>query len=189
MRNVQLLDDLDEVETEPAPRRRGFRFPFRLFGLALVLALVGGGLFFLRGPVSEDSPAADNRALTDTDATTKAIGDVSNALTRVFTYGPDDTATAERAATESLTGHAAADYQRLFGQVKQQVVAQRLTLKTHVVRAGLISLNGGRAQLLVFLDQVATRASKALGTPAAAQLSVTAELKDGLWRITEIKAR
>lgn len=187
MRNAQLLDDLDAEEAAPAPRRRGF--PFKLLASALVLALAGGGLFFVRGPVSEDSPAADNRALTDTDATTKAIGDVSNALTRVFTYGPEDTATAERAASESLTGHAATDYQRLFGQVKQQAVAQRLTLKTHVVRAGLISLTGGHAQLLVFLDQVATRAGKPSGTPAAAQLSVTAELKDGLWRITEIKAR
>jgi Mce-associated membrane protein len=187
MRNAQLLEDLDGVDLEPAPRRRGL--PFGRLALALVIALVGAGLLFVRGPVSEDSPAADNHALTDTDATTKAIGDVSNALTRVFTYSSDDTATAERAATESLTGRAAADYQRLFGQVKQQAVAQRLALKTHVVRAGLIRLTGDRAQLLVFLDQVATRAGKPSGTPAAAQLSVTAELKDGLWRITEIQAR
>jgi Mce-associated membrane protein len=187
MRNTQLLEDLDAMDVEPAPPRR--RSSFRLLALALVVALAGVGLLFLRGTVSEDSPAADNRALTDTDAGTKAVGDVSNALTRVFTYGPDDTVTAERAAAESLTGRAAADYRRLFGQVKQQAVAQRLALKTHVVRAGLISLTGGRAQLLVFLDQVATRAGKPTGSPAAAQLSVTAELKDGLWRITELKAR
>jgi Mce-associated membrane protein len=42
--------------------------------------------------------------------------------------------------------------------------------------------------LLVFLDQTAQRAGAA-ATTAAAQLSVTAEPKNGHWRITVLKAR
>jgi Mce-associated membrane protein len=68
------------------------------------------------------------------------------------------------------------------------VVEQKLTLTTHVVRAGVTSLKGDTAQLLVFLDQVTEREGKK-PTSAAAQLSVTAERRDGNWLITELKAR
>ncbi|MFG2003283.1 hypothetical protein ACGFNU_29390 [Spirillospora sp. NPDC048911] len=153
---------------------------------AVVMVLAAAVLLCLRGPGGEESP---NRALTDADATTKAIGDVSNALTRIFTYSSEDTATAERAATESLSGRAAGEYRRLFVQVKRQAPVDRLALKTRVVRAGLVSLTTDKAQLLVFLDQVTTRNGRPSGTTAAAQLSVTAELRDGLWRITELRSR
>lgn len=174
----------DPSAEELASARRAF--PWIRFAVAAGIAGVAVVLFFLRGSGGEESP---NRALTDADATTKAIGDVSNALTRVFTYNYQDTATAEGAAAESLSGRAATEYHRLFAQVKQQAPAGRVALKTRVVRAGLVGLTGDKAQLLVFLDQVTTRNGKPTGTTAAAQLSVTAELKDGLWRITELKSR
>ena len=57
-----------------------------------------------------------------------------------------------------------------------------------MVRAGVVSLTGDRARLLVFLDQTAQRAGAA-ATTAAAQLSVTAHLVGGHWRISDLKAR
>ncbi|GAA2583252.1 hypothetical protein SMC26_22485 [Actinomadura fulvescens] len=174
----------DPLAEELAPARPAF--PWVRFAVAAVVAVVAVVLLFLRGSGGEESP---NRALTDADATTKAVGDVSNTLTRVFTYSAQDTATAERAAAESLSGRAATEYRRLFAEVKRQAPADGLALKTRVVRAGLVSLTGDKAQLLVFLDQVTTRSGKPAGTTAAAQLSVTAELKDGLWRITDLKSR
>ncbi|MFC4910229.1 hypothetical protein [Actinomadura gamaensis] len=179
---VEIDEENDEAAEDPAPRRRR---PYRTLAVALVLVLAGCGLLAARGSVGGGHASA-NRALLDTDATTKAIGDVSDALTRVFTYGPDDTATAERAAAETLTGRAAADYRRLFSVVKQQAPEQRLALRTRVVRAGLAGLTGRTAHLVVFLDQTATRAGQPAGTPAPAQLAVTAELRDGQWRISAL---
>jgi Mce-associated membrane protein len=49
-------------------------------------------------------------------------------------------------------------------------------------------LDGSSAQLLVFLDQVSRREGGAPAT-APAQLSVTAELDDGRWRIVDITSR
>ena len=57
-----------------------------------------------------------------------------------------------------------------------------------MVRAGVVELTADRAQLLVFLDQTAQREGQA-ATTAAAQLSVTAQLRGGHWRITDLKAR
>lgn len=153
--------------------------------IAVVITLLGGALFTLH-PKAERS---GNQALADTDATTKVIGDVTSTLTKIFAYTPGTTATAEQAAADSLTGKAATDYRRLFAQVKLQAPAQRLALTTRVVRAGVTTLSGDTAHLLVFLDQTSTRNGKPSGSIAAAQLSVTAQLKDGLWRITDLKSR
>ncbi|HEX2312416.1 MAG TPA: hypothetical protein VHJ17_01695 [Thermomonospora sp.] len=181
-----------ETDAEEAPARGRSRraprrgsWPFQV-GLAAVLAATGAGLLVLADDGGE--AASDNRALVDTEATTRVVGDVSNAVTRVFSYTSDGTAQAERAAAETLSGQAAADYRRLIGKVRAQAPQQRLTLTTRVVRAGVSSLTGDTARLLVFLDQTATRAGRPNGTPAAAQLTVTARLIDGRWRITELKS-
>ncbi|NEE58032.1 hypothetical protein G3M55_77490, partial [Streptomyces sp. SID8455] len=84
-----------------------------------------------------------------------------------------------------LAGKALQQYAALFGQVEKQAADQKLTLTTHVVRAGVTRLTGSSAHLLVFLDQVYERRGRP-ATTASAQLSVTAELRDGQWRIVEI---
>ncbi|MFJ3103946.1 hypothetical protein [Streptomyces sp. NPDC086835] len=156
---------------------------------ALVLALlIGGTLFLLKAGQLTGDPAADNRALTDTAATARVTGDVSNALTSVFSYTPGDTGATREAARHLLAGKAARQYAELFGQVEKRAAEQKLTLTTHVVRAGVTRLNGSSAQLLVFLDQVSQRQGGAPST-APAQLSVTAELGDGHWRIVDITSR
>jgi Mce-associated membrane protein len=58
-----------------------------------------------------------------------------------------------------------------------------------VVQAGVTRLSGDTAQLLVFLDQLIVRKDTPAGTSAAAQLSVTARLDSGHWRIIDIHAR
>jgi Mce-associated membrane protein len=115
-------------------------------------------------------------------------GDVSNALGTIFAYTPVDTASTARAADDLLDGAAADQYRLLFGQIRQRVAGQHLTLTTRVVRAGVVSLTADRARLLVFLDQTAQRAGAA-PTTAAAQLSVSARLDGDHWRITDLKAR
>ncbi|CAG7630927.1 hypothetical protein [Actinacidiphila bryophytorum] len=155
-------------------------------GIALLL-LAGGGLGYAAQQL-KDPGAARNHALTDTEATSRLTGDVSDALSRIFAYTPDDTQTTAQAARDLLEGAAAQQYQTLFTQIRQQVADQRLTLSTRVVRAGVVSLTGDRARLLVFLDQTAQRAGDT-ATTAAAQLSVSAHLVGGHWRISDLKAR
>ncbi|RAY11072.1 hypothetical protein DPM19_32495 [Actinomadura craniellae] len=155
--------------------------------LAAVIALAAVVLLVQAGQQRETSPAV-NRALLDDAATTRVTDSVGDALTRIFSYSPTDTAATERAAAEVLSGRAAEQYRRLFGQVKQQAPAQRLTLTTRVVRTGVTDLSADTAQLLVFLDQVSTRNGRPNGTVAAAQLSVTAKLMDGRWKITDLRS-
>lgn len=184
------LDAVEPDAVEPdgtdEPGRRP-RWP-RILGATLALALlVTGGLLFAEGRELRDTPATTNLALTDAEATTRVTGDVSNALGRIFSYGPDATGLTKEAAQEVLAGKALQQYAALFGQVEKQAADQKLTLTTHVVRAGVTRLTGTGAHLLVFLDQVYERRGRP-ATTASAQLSVTAELRDERWRIVEISS-
>lgn len=156
--------------------------------LVLTALLATGGGLLAAADRAEHAPAARNRALADAEATRRVVGDISNALTAVFSYTPDDLPATGQRAREVLRGRAAKDYQALYTRLERQVRRQKLTLTTQVVRAAVRELSGERAELLVFLDQHAQRASADV-TTAAAQLSVTARLYAGRWTITEIKAR
>ncbi|MET9428371.1 MULTISPECIES: hypothetical protein [unclassified Streptomyces] len=171
----------DEVQVRSLRYRRAAAL------LTTLLLLVGGWLLW-RTEELADSPALDNRALADTRATERVVGEVGGALGRVFSYAPQDTAATRQAARQLLAGKAARQYETLFTEVEQRAARQKLTLTTHVVRAGVTRLTGRDAHLLVFLDQVAQRAGKP-ATTVAAQLSVTAELRGGHWRIVDITAR
>ncbi|MFF4182634.1 hypothetical protein ACFYZ9_05550 [Streptomyces sp. NPDC001691] len=174
----------DAPEAAPPSRR-----PRRavLLACVLVLLLAGAGLLYQARQLTT-TEAARNHALSDSAATTRVIGDVSNTLGKVFSYEPQDTRATEDAARELLGGRAAGQYAALFGALKQRVAEQKLSLTTHVVRAGVTRLTGDRAELLVFLDQRARRDTQP-ATSAAAQLAVTAQLTDGHWQITDIRAR
>ncbi|WP_441248882.1 hypothetical protein [Kitasatospora sp. McL0602] len=186
---MSTLEDLaapPEAAADLVERRRSPARVVAVAALVPALVLAGSGLLYLGAHAG--GPAAANRALTDAQTTTEVVGDVGNALGKVFSYTPADTGATARAAGELLDGPAAAQYRTLFGQVQQQVVAQRLTLTSRVVRAGVVRLTADQAQLLVFLDQTSQREGKA-ATSAAAQLSVTARRQGGHWRIVELKAR
>jgi Mce-associated membrane protein len=163
------------------------RFRLFLYVAAVVLVLAGAVLQVL-GWRARHTGGTD-RALVDAETTSVVVGDVSNGLSKIFSYAPDSTATTEQAATEVLGGRAASQYRTLFAQVKQRAAAENLTVTTHVVRAGVTRLSGNTAQLLVFLDQDIVRADQPNGTAVAAQLSVTARLDAGHWRIIDIHAR
>ncbi|MEU8701952.1 hypothetical protein AB0C61_30670 [Streptomyces sp. NPDC048680] len=157
-------------------------------GVLVVALLAAGGGLFVMGRQLRDTPATSNLALTDSEATTRVAGDVTNALGKVFSYSPSATAVTKESAKQLLAGKALQQYAALFGQVEKQAADQKLTLTTHVVRAGVTRLSHDSAHLLVFLDQVYERQGKTAST-AAAQLSVTARLRDGRWTIIEITSR
>ncbi len=161
------------------------RWP-RVLGALLAVALIAtGGVLYAEGHQLRDTPATANLALADAEATTRVTGDMSSALSKVFSYAPGATATTRAAAKEVLAGKALQQYAALFGQVERQSADQKLTLTTEVVRAGVTRLSDDSAHLLVFLDQVYERRGRT-PTTASAQLTVTAELRDGRWWIVEI---
>ncbi|MFF6794001.1 hypothetical protein ACFY9C_33610 [Streptomyces filamentosus] len=155
--------------------------------LVTALLLAGGG-FFYGAHQLRSTPSARNHALTDTAATTRVGGDVGEGLARIFSYTPTGPDAAERAAGTVLGGRAARQYADLFAQVRASLVEQRITLSTQAVRTGVIELDGDRAVLLVFLDQVSRR-GKGAATSVAAQLTVTAQFQGDRWLIVDIKAR
>ncbi|HEX3647852.1 MAG TPA: hypothetical protein VHV49_05455 [Pseudonocardiaceae bacterium] len=180
-------DRLDEDAPRPAakPAVRRFQGPLVLLLAGVLLAALGG--WFLSQSLADAS--SGNHALVDKAATNRLIGDVSDGLSRIFSYSYTDTEATQQAADAVLTGKAAGQYRTLFGQVRQNAVTQKLKLTTRVVSAGVTSLDGSHAQLLVFLDQTSTRADTGQTSAAAAQLSISAQLFRGHWLITDIHAR
>ncbi|MER5359267.1 hypothetical protein [Streptomyces sp. NPDC002785] len=187
---VGRVEDLDAAADEDRPDapESARRWPRIVAAVLVVALLAAGGGFFAKGRQLRDTPATSNRALTDSEATTRVAGDVSNALGKVFSYSPQATGVTKEAAKQLLAGKALQQYAALFGQVEKQAADQKLTLTTHVVRAGVTRLADNSAHLLVFLDQVYEREGKP-ATTAAAQLSVTAQLRDGHWTVVEITSR
>ncbi|MFB7938933.1 hypothetical protein [Streptomyces sp. NPDC056049] len=178
-----------DPESEPTrPPRPAARLRKAVVPVAVTALLLAGGAFFHGAHQLRSTPSARNQALTDTAATHRVGGDVSEGLARIFSYTPTSSDAAERSAGTFLAGRAARQYSDLFAQVRKSLVQQRITLSTQAVRTGVIELHGDTARLLVFLDQVSRR-DKGPATSAAAQLTVTARFQDDRWQITDIKAR
>ncbi|MET9616307.1 hypothetical protein [Kitasatospora indigofera] len=175
-----------EEPAAAAPRRPRLRRV--LLPLLLVLLLAAGAGFLRLGVQLRGSADTADLALTDPAAAARVTGDIGTALGKVFSYRPADTEATARAAQELLDATAAEQYGALMAELRQRVTEQKLTLTTRVVRTGVVHLSADRAQLLVFLDQVSQREGRA-ATVAPAQLSVSARLDGGHWRITDLKAR
>jgi Mce-associated membrane protein len=153
--------------------------------LVLAAALVVAGTLLLVNP--RDKGAPDNTAVIDRTRSTQVIGQVSTALNAVLSYSYTDPQTNADAATKWLTGDAVGQYKVLFAELQKRAPGQKLSFVAKVVTAGVTSLEGDTAQLLVFLDQKSTRASDGASSVAAAQVLISAQDQGGTWRITELK--
>ncbi|EME58480.1 hypothetical protein [Amycolatopsis decaplanina] len=174
-------------ETSEQPSRRP---KLSLILLVTAAVLVAAGVWFtLEARAISATPSAANTALTDVGATAEVNSAVTVALNKVFSYSYDRTDVTEKAAASVLRGKALESYNQLFAQVREKAPAQKLVLTTRVSSSAVQELVGGKARLLVFLDQAATRADNNSSTTAAAQLSVTAEREGDNWVITDLAPR
>ncbi|MFI6340459.1 hypothetical protein [Streptomyces sp. NPDC050535] len=183
-------DEDDASEAAAVPGRTGLaagRRRIGLLALAVVLLVAGAG-FLYEAHRARSTPSAENRALTDIEATNRVAGDVDNALARIFSYTPKGTDATAKSARSVLTGRAARQYGELFDRVRSDLAGQKVALTTVAVRTGVIELHGGTAKLLVFVDQTSRRGD-AKESYAAAQLSVTARFENDRWRIADIQTR
>ncbi|MEO9238124.1 MAG: hypothetical protein ABI418_08540 [Jatrophihabitantaceae bacterium] len=187
----QLAEDepsTDEPSTdEPSTDGRGgLLVPVALILVAVVF--IGLGIAFeIRAHSIRSQGSASNHALADTAATSEVIGQVSTALNKVLSYQYANPSATQQAAAQLLTGDAAGQYRTLFTALQQKAPGEKLTLQAKVVTAGVTSLHGNTAQLLVFLDQSSTRASDKQSSTSAAQLDITAVKQAGSWKISELR--
>ncbi|MFJ4711965.1 hypothetical protein [Streptomyces sp. NPDC088785] len=177
-----------ESETKRGRVRAGARLQLIAMAVAAVLLVATGATLFTLAHHLRTEPATRNHALTDADATNRVNGEVSSALAKIFSYSPDGIEATRRTAAQVLSGKAAAQYAQLFTQVQKNAPSQKVTLTTDAVRVGTADLHGDTAHLLVFLDQ-STRRGDRKAVTSAAQLSVTARLRNDVWQIVDIKAR
>ena len=154
-----------------------------LFAVSLVLAVVGVVLLVL-APSGSSTPS--NRAVVDRTATAQVIGQVDTALEHVLSYKYSDPTATSSAAQQLLIGAALKQYDLLFAALQKKASGQQLTLTATVVDAGVTSLQGDRAELLVFLDQSSSRASDGKSSASAAQLQISAQLLHGTWKISNL---
>ncbi|MGW1771183.1 hypothetical protein [Streptomyces sp. NPDC002104] len=168
--------------------RFGERWRAATFAVAVTVLLLGGSAFFYGAHQVRSAPSARNHALTDTAATERVNGEVSDGLARIFSYTPTGADATARSARTVLGGKAARQYDDLFAELRAKLETQKITLNTQAVRTGTIALEGDTARLLVLLDQTSQR-DGGTATSAAAQLTVTARFHDNRWQIVDIKAR
>ncbi|MFI5564106.1 hypothetical protein ACIA2T_32865 [Amycolatopsis japonica] len=179
-----------EETTEAAAGKPSRRPDLSLILLVAAAVLVAAGAWFtLEARSVSAAPSAANTALTDVGATAEVNSAVTVALDKIFSYSYDRTDVTEKAAAAVLRGKALESYNRLFAQVREKAPAQKLVLTTRVSSSAVQELGGGKARLLVFLDQAAVRADNNSSTAAAAQLSITAEREGDNWVITDLIPR
>jgi Mce-associated membrane protein len=155
-----------------------------LITTALVLVVLAA--WFASAAYRTREVASQSTAYVDLAATQDVTNQVSDTITKAFSYDYTRSVETESVARHRLDGQALAEYERLFGQVRQQGGAQKLVLTTKVKSTGVMSMQGDQARLLVFADQLAVRAGTDQQNVGPAQLEVTARRDDGSWKITEI---
>lgn len=165
-----------------ATRARGLNLAIALAVLALVCAALG---FWFKGQADRLTDGADssNLAFVDPAATSEVKSKMTVAVERALSYDFADMEATAGAVRELLTGRAVCEYDQLFGQLRELAPAQKMVLTTKVRELGVRSLGQDQAELLVFVDQTATRTDQNQTTASGAQFGVSAAKVDGAWKI------
>lgn len=150
---------------------------------ALLAALFGANALGLTGG------SQSNEALVDKAATSEVNGQVDDAVSKVFSYDFANTGKTEDAANKVLVGRAVQQYHDLFATVKQQAPQQKLVVTTTVKSSGVTRLQGDQAQVLVFVDQNATRTTTGENNVGPAQISIGVVKQGDQWKINSITQR
>ncbi len=161
--------------------RNGLVLPIALVVLAGLL--VGLGVWFQdqAGDVRYD------QALVDSAGTTEVAGQTREAVEKAFSYNFADVSATEKAANELLVGKAKCQYNAIFGPVRTLAPEQKLVVTVKAVSSGVTSLDGDRATVLLFLDQVTTRTTDNQSGGGIAMMRVGAQKVDGRWKVDNME--
>ncbi|WP_431877532.1 hypothetical protein [Amycolatopsis sacchari] len=176
-----------EEPEEPEPARRS-RNPFvvagALFGLAIVLA---GFAAWFRIEDNRLEAVTANTALVDVARTAQVNQAATNAAETLFSYDFNDIAKTQNAAKDLLiTDEVRARYNSLMGEVQRLAPQQKIVVTVKVTRSAVISLEGDRARVMVFVDQTATRTDQNQTSSGSAQLWMNLQDVDGKWKVSSL---
>ncbi|EHY90066.1 hypothetical protein ACQPZU_02115 [Saccharomonospora azurea] len=172
------------TETAKGTRRVGYPVLGALLAATLVLA---GLAVFFKMKHSEVSGLVTNTALVDVASTTEVKQVVEDAAEQLMSVNYKDLDKTERAAERFLgSDEVRATYDRLMGEYREQAAEQKIVVTTTAVRSGVVVLDDDSARVMVYVDQVATRAGndQPMGGPAALWFEV--ERRDGTWKVSDL---
>jgi Mce-associated membrane protein len=182
-------------DVDPAPSRdSGFTTALRgravpLLLAALVLLTAAAVVFGIQDARLRGTPAATNVALVDVGATAEAAGQLSDAVETVYSFDFARLDENENAAREVITPAFAAEFGRLFDEVRARAPEQQAVVSATVTMSAVKELSADRAVLVAFVDQLATRAApdaQSQQLAAAGRLTVTGERVDGRWKVAAV---
>lgn len=182
--DVEVLDreapDGEAPEGLPGPSGRRWR-PFVVLPAALLAAsAIAAGLvfWFLFRPDQ----------LTNADAQQQVIAAAKEGTEAVLSYSPDNLDQSLATAKSHLTGGFLDEYSRFTDEVVRPAVSQRgVKTEANVARAAVSQMDPGRAQVLVFVNQVTTSRERPSPALATSSVMVTMVRSDGRWLISEFK--
>jgi len=178
-----------EADDEPAARRVSAGLRTRTFVLIVVLsAVLGTGLTYWFHSESEAlrSAAAGNEAVVNPTRTNEVATQISGKLEKLWSYDyrrlDQQQSEVRGVATKSFLDQYAQQFQR----IKELAPAQQAVVQASVVDIAVQRLAGDKAELIVFLNQVAAKGASQDVTRAAARLHVSATHVDGGWRVSGV---
>jgi Mce-associated membrane protein len=181
--------DREKPGKKAEPRRERRPRPLLLPAVLGISTLVLGGLAAWTGAEAHSltsTPAVANSALADPADTAAVRGQVTSAVSALFSYDYANPGPTTRAARRLLTGPAVDQYASLFAQVRKDAPGQKLIVTTAVTSVGVELLTDNQARLLVFATETDQRVGGGQPASAAAMLAVNAVRQGGVWKIEGI---
>ena len=126
--------------------------------------------------------------MTDAAAQQQVIAAAKEGTEAVLSYSPENLDQSLATAKSHLTGGFLDEYSTFTDEVVRPAVTQRgVKTEANVARAAVSQMDPGRAQVLIFVNQVTT--SKERPSPALATSSVMVTMVEngGRWLISEFK--
>jgi len=181
---VEVPED-SEPMTEPIGDGRGDR---RVVAALVVLCLVlAGALWFVVYRAQHpDLDTAPNGQVTQNSFRNAAMTAASDAATQILSYS-HETFDADRAQARALTrGELTEDYDEAMDKVAEQTASAKLTLKSTVLAAGVLSAKEHEAKILVFVNTVTTREGSKEQQIDQSRLVLDLTRKDGDWTVSKM---
>jgi Mce-associated membrane protein len=154
-------------------------------GITRTVALVAVLFGTFTGVSAAQDGGTGNRAFIDAAATQDALASATQLSVDLFTFSHSDVKAHEAKFGRLTTGDFTDEYGTLFNDVVAQAQAQKLSLTSTVKGAAVRDLRDGQAEVLVFLDQSATRGGTGEQTTST-MYTATIKKVDGEWKFADI---
>lgn len=126
--------------------------------------------------------------MTDADAQQQVIAAAKEGTEAVLSYSPENLDQSLATAKSHLTGGFLDEYSTFTDEVVRPAVTQRgVKTEANVARAAVSQMDPGRAQVLIFVNQVTTSKERPSPALATSTVMVTMVENGGRWLISEFK--